>query len=55
MTAEQQREYVQHLRALRTSPQTFNKALTLDTKPAKVSKSTKPKINEDLLAGDYGF
>jgi len=56
MTVDEQRAYVQHLRALRTSPQSFNKSLNLDGgKPAK-SKSTKsaPKINEDLLANEYG-
>jgi len=56
MTPEEVRDYVQHLRALRTSPQTFNKSLKLDStepKPKKAKKSASV-IDADILAGEYG-
>jgi len=56
MTLEETRAFVTHLRAVRTSPQSFAKAIGVDSKPAK-KKSAKPsasRIDEDLLAGEYG-
>jgi len=57
MTPEETREFVAHLRALRTSPQSFNRSIGLDStakpKKAKAAKSAS-RIDEDLLAGEYG-
>jgi hypothetical protein len=58
MTPEQVRDFVSHLRALRTSPQSFNRSLNLDStakpKKTKSAKSSASRIDEDLLAGEYG-
>lgn len=53
MTPDEQQQYVTHLRSLRTSAQSFAKALTAGAPKPTKSKSSKPAINVDLLAGEY--
>lgn len=56
MTPEEVRQYVAHLRALRTSSQSFNKSINLDAGPAKPKKPRKSVsvIDADKLGDEYG-
>ncbi len=55
MTADEQQQYVTHLRSLRTSAQSFSKSLNLGTKPAKKASAAKSEktASIDILSAEY--